>query len=186
MIPPRPGPTGPTGPVHCDPNDIECRINKYARYTPGKALSIQITYIIGVLFWIFLVYMTGLYQTNLLGLLILSIPIFVFGFGFISARHLTVEVEECLFSANSLSIGLVILLPLLTELDKAYNRNRQLVTRSIILAVVLAMFSLIDVYVQPKYLSISKHVKSILQTLALTLLVYALYMYYSGRTESLI
>jgi hypothetical protein len=170
----------------CDPNDIECKINKYARYSPEKSLSIQITYIIGVLAWIFLIYITGLYETNLLGLLILAIPIFVFGFGFVSARHLTVELEECLFSANSLSIGLVILLPLLTELDKTYNKNKQLFTRAILIAIVLAMFSLLDVWVQPKYLSITKHVKSILQTASLTLLIYALYSYYTGRAESLI
>jgi hypothetical protein len=179
MLPSRPAPA-------CDPNDIECKINKYARYTPEKSLTIQITYIISVLAWIFLIYITGLYETSLLGLLILAIPIFVFGFGFVSARHLTVEVEESLFSANSLSIGLVILLPLLTELDKTYNKNKQLFTRAILIAIVLAMFSLLDVWVQPKYLSITRHIKSILQTMSLTLLIYALYSYYMGRADSLL
>ena len=178
--------TSPKPTATCDSNDMECKINRFAKYTPGKALSIQIAYLVSAIAWIFLIYAVGFYNTSLLGFLILGIPLVVFAFGFVSARHLTVEVEECLFSANSLSIGLVILLPLLTEIDKTYNRNRQVVTRAIIIAIVLAMFSLIDIWVSPKYLSLTKHVKSILQTCALSLLIFGLYMYYDGRAESLI
>lgn len=174
-------PDTPDIPMCSSPND--CKINKYKKYGRNKTRTIQLTYIIASILWILLIAVTGLYQTTLLGYLILTIPLCVFGFGFINAQHLTVEVEENVFTANSLSIGLLILLPLLTEVDKSFNKNKKIFTRAMIIAVVLAMFSLIDVWVQPKMLSVTKHIKSILQTLALTLLVYALYMYYAGRLD---
>lgn len=165
-------------------NNKDCRINKYKKYGRKKVFNIQLLYIIASILWIILIIIAGLYKTTILGFLILSIPIFIFGFGFSSARHLTVEIEENLFTANSLSIGLVILLPLLTEVDKSYNKNKKTFTRAMVIAVVLAMLSLIDVWIQPKMISLTKHIKSIFQTTALTLLVYALYMYYAGRLDS--
>jgi hypothetical protein len=56
-----------------------------------------------------------------------------------------------------------------------------IIVEAMILAIMLSMISLIDVWVEPKWLSIVKHIKSILQTASLALLIYALYMFYVGR-----
>lgn len=158
-------------------------IKRHKKYGTRKRLTIQIVYIIAAILWAVFITYFGFYRTPKAGLIILLIPFFVYGLGFINAKELTVDVEDNVFSANYLSVGLLIVLPLLTWMDKRQNHNTTIVTEAMIVSIVLSLLSLVDIWVRPKWLSVVKHIKSVIQTAALTLLVFALYMFYIGRQQ---
>lgn len=164
---------------------LECQIQRYKRYGRKKTLVIQIVYLIGALFWIGLLVLFKLSFTDFWGYLILSIPLFVFGLSFYFVRNLTVEVEENVLSSNYLSIGLLIVLPLLTGVSQKRHVSSRLLVRILLIAIVLALISLLDFWVSPKWISLPRHVKSILSTMSLTLLVFALYVYYRDLPDCL-
>jgi len=157
-------------------------------YGTRKTRAVQSLYVISALLWIALILLLGLYRTDRAGILILSLPLFVFAFGFINSGSLSVEVEEDMSKANYLSIGLLVVLPLLTYLNNDYKgsaeKRRHFMT-IIIVALILTMLSLVDIWVKKKWITLMKHIKSILQTASLTLIIFALYIYYVDRTGQL-
>ena len=87
------------------------------------------------------------------------------------------------FQSNYFAFGLLIVVPLLTWLSKDYVGNRQKFINILIAALILAMLGLLDVWVTKKWLSTVKHTKSVLQTMSLILIIYALYIYYLHRPQ---
>ena len=159
-----------------------CKVtNKYKEYGRKKTAITQSVYIAASLVWIFILYYLCLYQTDLIGLLILFIPILAFAIAYANAGALTIEVEEDMFKANFLSLGLLILLPLLTWIGKDFEGDKSKFVCVIILALIFTMLSLIDIWVRRRWFSIVKHIKSVFQTLALTLIIYSLYSYYAQK-----
>ncbi len=151
---------------------------KHEYYGRKKVRNIRILYILACVAWTILIFSIGLYETKLGGFIILSIPYFVFFSGYYEANLLTPEVEDDNFQSNYLSIGLLIVLPLLTFINGSFKGNRNKFVAIMILALILTMLSLIDVWVPEQYISYVRHVKSIFQTLSIILLIYALYMFY--------
>lgn len=150
-------------------------------YGSRRTQSVQIVYVIASLLWILLIFVLGLWKTDLMGTIILLIPLVVYGFGFYNANTLTVEVEETVFSINYLSIALLVVIPLTAWINKTYNGDQRYLTRIMVVAVIIALLSLVDIWVRPKWITVVRHVKSALQTAALTLVVFALYIYYMGQ-----
>lgn len=153
-------------------------------YGQRKVRSIQSIYIISAVLWLCLILVLRLYRTDLPGYFILAIPIFVFAFGYVNSNGLSADVEEDMFKANYLSIGLLVVLPLLTWFNNDYkgsNEKRREFMTLIIVALVLTMLSLVDVWVPKKWVTLVKHVKSVLQTASLALIIFALYTYYVER-----
>lgn len=163
--------------------DKYVKINRHKLFGRRKVQIIKIIYLIGIVLWTILIWYMKFYKTGKLGYIILIIPLFVYLFGFINSNKITVEVEDSLFSANYLSVGLLIVVPLLSWVDskEKENKNKVMVIESMLIAIVLSLLSLVDIWVSPKWLSTVKHIKSILQTAAVTLLVFSLYMFYEGR-----
>lgn len=151
---------------------------KHEYYGPKKVRNIRILYILACVAWTILIFSIGLYETKLGGFIILAIPYFVFFSGYYEANLLTPEVEDDNFQSNYLSIGLLIVLPLLTFINGSFKGNRNKFVAIMILALILTMLSLVDVWVPEHYISYVRHVKSIFQTLSIILLIYALYMFY--------
>ena len=172
-----------------DGNDLSSTKQKpiYRKYGRKKVLTLQVTYIVAAILWICLVIFFEFHHTDIYGLLILSIPLWVYLLSFINANKLTVEVEQSSFVVNYLSIGIIVIVPLLTlSHNKDINNcNKDRLIQIIIVALVLAVLSVLDVWVQPKYVSIAKHIKSILQAASLTLIVYSLYVFYRGSPRKL-
>jgi len=146
----------------------------------GRSTCIQNVYGVFLVIWIILVIFLGLIRSpmSVLDWLILLIPIAIFIFGMINASSITTEVEDAVFEADFLSLGLVIVLPLLAWISRDYGGDRQFFIRVIVTALILSMLSLLDIWVSAKMLFVAKHSKSALQTMAITLLIYALYTYY--------
>jgi hypothetical protein len=161
--------------------------NKYAKtkyYGSRKLKAVQSVYIFSSLFWILLIYLLKLYQTDFFGILILLIPLVIFTISFINSSNINEEVENNLYKANYLSIGLIIVLPLLTWFTNDYKGDTQKRIKFIsiiIVALTLTLFSLVDIWISKKWYPVVKHVKSVFQTMSITLIIFALYMYYVER-----
>lgn len=156
-------------------------IKRTQRYGRRKTKAVQYVYIASILIWLLLLWALSLYTTDFVGYCILAIPVVVYAIGYFNASSLTVEVEESVFSLSYLSIAILIVLPIFAWVNKDFGGDKQFLVRIMIVAIILAMLSLIDIWVRPKWLSVVRHIKSVLQTAALTLLVFALYTYYMGR-----
>lgn len=146
---------------------------------------IRLVYIAGLVLWFAILHYLKLYKPDGYAILILCIPIVSFIIGFSNASSLTGEIEDELFKSNYLSVGLLLVLPLLTWINKDYKGDKKRFTKILVLAIITTMLSMIDLWLSEEYLSIIKHAKSVLQTFSLVLLIYALYSYYSESEDSI-
>lgn len=162
-----------------DTKELGCRpYEKHRPYGVKKARTIQTIYIIAAIAWVFIVVFLGLHRNGPLGYFILTIPLIVFFIGFCFAEKVNGEVEDDFFRINYLSVGLIIMLPLMAYLAKELPGNRAQFMIIILVAFVLSLLSLVDVWVSRKWLSFIKQFKSVCQTMALTLFIYILYLFY--------
>lgn len=109
---------------------------------------------------------------------IIIIPYIAFTLTIIFAHALTGTVETFAFRTNILSLGIIIVLPLIIWIAEKYSGDKRKLLQLLTLAIVFSLFSLIDFWVSERYLCIVKHVKSCLQTLAIVLLVLAIYSFF--------
>ena len=160
--------------------DEESRVRKptiaeIKTYGRRKRLSIQIMYVLSMAAWIIIVTALGIRPCTLPAFLILALPLGVYAIGLWNAGAITSEVEDCVFASNYLSIGLLLVLPLLTWINKHYCGDKLHLLKITVVAVVLSMLSIVDIWVPKKWLPFVKHLKSVLQTASLALLIYAVY-----------
>ena len=156
-------------------------LKKTKRYTTTKTYRVRLLYTIAILLWIALIVILRLYRYGIWGLVILAIPLIVYGIAIFNASDLTVEVEESLFSMSYLSIAFLVVIPLSLSINKRVNGDQREMTLLLLIAVILGICSLIDIWVRPKFLSIVKHGKSALQVATLTLLAFTLFIFYMGQ-----
>ncbi len=136
-------------------------------------------YCIAFLIWVLIVIWLELFFPKVLLVLILMIPFIAFGFGYVNASGLSGEVEDEMFQNNYLAVGLVLVVPLLSWINEKQvdSERKKKFTNLAILALIFTMLSMVDVWVPKQYLPVTKHVKSVFQTISLTLLIVSLYFY---------
>lgn len=101
-------------PVHDPESCHTCCKGRHKPYTEPTVLSVRVAYVLMAILWIFLVVVVlKIFQSDWIGMCILSIPLFIYLLGFINANRVTPEVEKTMFDINYLSLGLLIILPLL-------------------------------------------------------------------------
>jgi len=155
-------------------------------YSQEKITYVKILYIVFIIIWLILIYIFKLFIADYLGWIIITIPIVIFLFGYINANKLTSDVENEVFQANYLSIGLLVVLPLLTWMNKDYNGDKKQFTSILVFALIITMCSMFDIWIGIQWLSLIKHLRSCLQTMSLTLLIYALYTYYVSKPHNIL
>ena len=134
------------------------------RYDENTTYWTRVVYVIAIVIWLIIIIYTKFY--TLQASFILVIPFFVFIIGIINASYLCTDVEEYMFAANFLTIGLLLALPLLNWTSKGYNGCKKTFTLIIILAITFSILSMYDIWVPKKWLSVYKHGRSCLQTLS--------------------
>src|SRR5581483_10863534 len=108
-------------------------------YESHIATTVKWLYILSIVLWIILVLLFCFNRTTIFGYMILAIPIVIYIIGVFNASGATVESEDNVFACNYLSIGLLVVLPLLTWLDKKENVNKTIIIEAMIIAIILCM-----------------------------------------------
>ncbi len=147
-------------------------------YSDNIIMTIRIVYIVMAVFWVLIVYLLALYQIDWLGYIFLIVPFVVFFINYINAGAVDPATEVEIFQANYLSIGLIIVLPLLSWMNKEHPGDKKKFMSIMVVALVLIMLSMVDVWVSRQWLSVLRHIQSGFQTIALVLLIYAIYYFY--------
>ncbi|CAH6418733.1 Hypothetical protein POVN_LOCUS454 [uncultured virus] len=152
-------------------------------YGERKAFWVDSIYICAILIWLIFICYFRLYASP--GAFVLWLPPILFLIALVNINNLTLEVEADMFKANYLSIGLLVVLPLLAWMSRDYAGDRSHFVTVIMLAMVLTLLSLIDVWVAPRWLTVYKHARSCIQTMAIGLLIYAIVAYCMQRPSHL-
>jgi len=153
------------------------------KYHDKKVLYVRLLYLAALVIWFFIVYSLKLYKTDMIGFLILCIPLVLFVIVFAFTPYLCANVEAQLLRSNLLSVGLILVLGLLSALEKSYTGRAKL-GPVMITAIILTLLSLLDIWLPINYLSLQKHFKSICQVLAITLLIFVLYRFYKNHQKN--
>lgn len=161
-----------------------CCNSKKMCYNPDIAITIQGIYILATVLWIVFVYWCELYKDfDWFMLLFVLIPPIVFIIGYYNACQVTLEIEDEVLGANYLSFGFLITIILLNWNSPIPANNKNKFFKLLVVAFVMIMLSMIDVWVRKEYMSVVKHIRTILQTAALVLLSIALYSYYKVQIK---
>lgn len=153
-------------------NDTPC-------YQKHQHEKLQLLYVVAILLWIFL---TACYKINpprdIFELAILLLPVVCFIIAFVSIHMISESVEAMMLKANLLTIGLLVALPLINWTKETSVENKTLFIQLAVTAIILSLITLIDWWVPKKYIYMQKHIKSILQTFAIVLLIFGLYRFF--------
>lgn len=153
-------------------------------YTQNQIKMIRWVYFFAIIGWLFLIFWYQLFPPlDFIEAGILVLPLMVFLISYSSIPHITEQVEGYMFKANLLTLGLLIALPLLNWAYSNFNGNRVLFIKLAATAIIFSMLTLIDVWVPHRFLPLEKHIKSILQTSAITLLIFALYRFFIEKAK---
>ena len=151
------------------------RPKKNITYSARCSRDIQIAYLVAVIVWIIVIFLFNFYETDIIGYIILVIPIIVYGFNFVNVSEITKEVEEEMLRGNFLSFAFLVTI-ILINWSKIDNKGKYF--KILFVALILLMLSLIYVWVRPERMPLERHIRTIFHTAALVLLVFALYTYY--------
>lgn len=147
------------------------------KYHRAKRTIIHVIYVVFFILWICIALWLGLYVSGIVGAFIALVPLVLFTISTVSIPYLTMGVEEQLFKANFLSLGLVVVIPLFGLMSKNYKGDQRQFLYVLLMAIVFAIVSLMDIWLSPNYMSVVKHIKSSLQIFAIVLLVFGIWLY---------
>lgn len=148
-------------------------------YDKSVIFYVKLVNVIAIFIWTLIIYYMGFYKLK--SCYILIIPYILFSISIYNAKSLGVDVEDEMFIGKFLTIGLILAKPIINWSNGDYNKNRESFASIIITAVILIMFSIFDVWIPKKWISVYKHVRSTLQTASLTLFVFGLIEFFSFR-----
>lgn len=155
-----------------------------ATYSKEQIFNIRVAYAVATIVWIVILLIFdilpgALRSKDWMGCLILSLPIFFFASNFANVHKVTKDVEDDMFKSDYLSVGLIIILPLVTWLSKNSTvEQKSRFLKIVMLGIILSLVSKFDLWVSVRDNAIVKHIKSAMMTAALTLVVYGLYVFY--------
>lgn len=150
------------------------------KYDPDTVKNIRRLYIAVIVIWIAIVWLLDIWTTK--GGLILILPVLIFLWNWYSAPSLSPSTEDHMFSANYLSIGIILALPLLNWLGKEYNSDKMKFTSVVVVSIIVSFIPHVDVWFPEKNLSVYKHFQSAFQVMSLILFMYELTHYLKVRT----
>lgn len=163
------------GSLHHDKHD-------HAMYNSEQIKDIQAVYIVALLVWIALLLVLSVVRDDYLLLLILLIPPVIFVFNFVSLGDFTCLLEDQMFRSNFLSFAFLVAIILINWNSPLGHHDKTGFFKILIVAFVLLMLSLLDIWVNQEHMSVVKHIKTTLHTGSLSLIALALYLYYVNHT----
>jgi len=179
--------------IECDDDDdeeiIPLKSHKDIDICDGKNHENRVRVIISIhtaaiLLWIIIIVLMSLHSKKVIPIIILLIPFINFCLAIYNADKIVCRKES--FNSNLLSLGLVIIIPLLTCLNKDSGPHRKKFITIAVLAIIFSLLTYIDYWVAPDDLYIITHIHSVFQTISLVLIIYALFCYYEIKHDFLI
>lgn len=158
------------------------RAYKVTSASDDTLFILQIFYIGIAVFWILLVSYFRLWKEKYS--FILVIPLIVFFITFLYLEDVSPAVEENMSKTNFLSVGIILTLPLLSWMVKEHTGDKQHFITLAIMALVLSLFTFVDIWVPESRISIYRHFRSTLQVMSVCLFIYALVVYYHYALRS--
>ena len=147
--------------------------------------AVVFLYFISFLLWLFIVY--KIHDRDTIAIIILIIPIFILAISLLNVLCDPEHISDKLFRSNYVSVAVLICVPLLSWINRDISgaRKRKFVFCSI-LAVIFALIGLYDCWVPCRWYLFIRQFKSVSQTFAITLLLYALYSFYLENSGSIL
>lgn len=156
-----------------DPRDY---LPDEGKYNPRTVNILRVFYVVVIIVWIILVWRLKLYQTDNFGKFIIAIPLIVWIISFYYLSELTVETEGKVFGNTYISVAIMVIIPLMTWTHDNIQDER--LVNIMILAIVFAVFSLLDIWIPERHITFMRHLRSVFQVASLTLIAYAIYNLY--------
>lgn len=141
-------------------------------------------YLVAILVWIIILIICRFNYIGIIGLIILLIPIPVFLINYFNITKCTKTQEGIVLKSNILTFTLLIV-TVLINYKIIQNNHRPEFLRVLTLAILLLMLSLVDLWLPPSKYFIALNIKTMLQTAALALLAFVLYLYYTDALNRL-
>jgi hypothetical protein len=150
--------------------------------------NITITYIVLSIIWIIIICVFKLYDTDIIGWLIIAIPFIVFAIGAYNSDVPNAP-NAVIAADNTLSLGVLLVIPLLAWVDRNNfdthsSRNRFI--GIVLIAIVMYLLSYVVLWVPERFIPIANRVTTAFSTMSAILLIYAIYLYYRNRTSRVI
>lgn len=148
------------------------------KYHEDLVSLIEIVYLIAAILWIILIFALGIFQkANYMVWIFMFLPLVVFIINYINLNNITYETEKQMLRGNFLSFGFIVAV-ILINWNSPGNSDKSEFFKLLIAAFILMMVSLVDIWVDEKYMPVIKHMKTALHTMSLSLLAISLYLYY--------
>lgn len=154
-------------------------------YSPNTIQQLQLLYILAAVFWIVLCILLNLMKyANWLIWILLALPLIIFGLNFYAVPYIGPDIEQYMTTGDYLAFGTLIVIVLVYWKAPISENSKTEFLKIIVVAAILMMLGMLDLWVPQQYRSIVRHLHSILDTYALILLSVALYFYYHVHAES--
>lgn len=163
--------------ISIDDNTLKPRGKKCTPYRAEDIFQLQILYICATIFWIFVAWFVVPPKFHI-GFLWLLLPLIIFTISYYSLESLSKETEYEVFQFNYLSAGLLVALPLLAWAASDYAGDRRQFIKVIMTGLIFALLSILDIWTADKWITLTRHMRSIFQTYAIILLIFALHQYW--------
>lgn len=138
--------------------------------------QIELIYLLGIILWIILMFVLDLFQTGPLGIALCTIPVIIFGVSAIGHNYHTESVLLEILRADYLSF---VVLAIILMINWSRSERKERIFKLIFVAILFLMLSILDIVGSPQQMIYYRVVKSIFQTIAITLILLALYVYYT-------
>jgi hypothetical protein len=141
-------------------------------------------YAVAIVLWVIILLALKIRPDDWVEWSLILLPVILFSMGIAFAKTMSVRMEEYMNRSNLITLGLVIALPLLDWIVKYHEGDRQSFIVACGVAIILSMLTLIDVPVPDNKVYIIKHLRSILQTYAVVILIISLYKFFFDTTAN--
>ena len=146
----------------------------YNRYL---IIDIQTIYILMTIIWAILVFSLGLWKTDIVGVVIILIPLVVFAISYFSLESIDEECSNTIGRFNIISFALLAATILINWQNNSPIQNW--IRSLVVIATLLLVISIIDIWASKDNREVFLHFRTAIQTMSIVLLAYALYQFYA-------
>jgi hypothetical protein len=153
------------------------------QYNKHTYTYVRIVYIILLIIWIVTIWYFKLYIVSTWYILLIPVGIFIYAIA--TASLFTYDTEGEMSRISYLSLGILLAIPLLTWMNKEFEGDKEHFLSIIFVALGFSVLTYIDFWVTKRWLSVFKHARGGLQSMSVTLFLFAITTYFSRHSKSI-